>query len=271
MRKHIFKFSIGLIFTFLFPSCEKVIDINLNSSEPKIIIESNVTDQPGPYAVKLSQTVNFGESNIFPPVSAAAVRISDDTGNAETLTETIPGIYSSATIQGTPGTAYTLEVTVNGKTYKAVSIMPKPVNIDSLIVESSSSMGPREKNQIVNVQYTDPLGKGNYYRFILLINGKVQNDIFIDNDELQDGEIKNCRLTRGTNNTKLNPGDSVTVLLQTIDKGVYEYFRTLSQIVGSDGGLMRQSTSPSNPISNFSNGTLGYFSAYGLTSKTIVI
>jgi hypothetical protein len=48
--------------------------------------------------------------------------------------------------------------------------------------------------------------------------------------------------------------------LQSIDKGVYDYFRT----AGNDGN---QSASPSNPISNIDNEALGYFNACAVTKK----
>jgi hypothetical protein len=39
----------------LLVSCTKVINVNLNSAAPDIVIEGNVNDGPGPYQVKLSQ------------------------------------------------------------------------------------------------------------------------------------------------------------------------------------------------------------------------
>ncbi|MCW0482336.1 DUF4249 domain-containing protein [Gaoshiqia sediminis] len=271
MKRHILKFTIEAVFIFLFFSCEKVIEIDLNISEPKIVIESEISNQPGPYTVRLTETVNFREENAFPTLSKATVRIYDDAGNTETLTETITGFYNANAIQGTPGRTYTLEVTTGENTYKAVSTMPPPVNIDTLTVENTGSFGPAGNGETINVQFTDPTGKNNYYRFVLIINGIEQDGVFIDNDELQDGEIKNLLLTNYSENTKLNTGDYVTVLLQTLDKSTYEYFRTLRQISGSEGGPMEQSTSPANPISNINNGALGYFNTCAVTSKSIII
>jgi hypothetical protein len=61
-------------------------------------------------------------------------------------------------------------------------------------------------------------------------------------------------------------GDSIVVALQTIDQGVFDYLRTLGQ---ADNNMA--SATPANPTSNISNGALGYFSAYAVTSKGIVI
>jgi hypothetical protein len=60
----------------------------------------------------------------------------------------------------------------------------------------------------------------------------------------------------------------LTVELQSIDKSVYNYFQTLESI---SGNAMQQTASPTNPISNFSNGALGYFSAYTFDRKKVII
>ncbi len=57
--------------------CKKVIQIDLNSAAPRIVIEGNITDAPGPYQVWLSTTVNFSASNSYPPISGATVQITD--------------------------------------------------------------------------------------------------------------------------------------------------------------------------------------------------
>jgi hypothetical protein len=66
------------------------------------------------------------------------------------------------------------------------------------------------------------------------------------------------------NDNKLESGDNVTIWLECMDKFAYEYFRT----AGSEGG---QSTSPSNPTSNISNGALGYFNACSVRKISIIV
>lgn len=262
MKSYIFKFSKCLIIALSFSSCQKEIDIDLNSKWPQIVIEAEISDQPVSCQVKLTRTVNFNETNNFPTISGAVVRISDDIGNSEILIETSAGIYTSATLQGIPGRTYTLTITDNGKDYTAISKMPAPTDIDTLKVENSFFGNDR----LVTVEFQDTAGIENQYRFIQMINGILQKSIFITNDYLQDGNNLSFPLfSRGEDS--LVAGDSVTVLLQSIDKGVYEYFRTLSQLSGGGG----QSTTPANPASNFTSGALGYFSAYAVRSKFIVI
>ena len=68
------------LFSILFLSnCTQVIDIDLNNSDPKIIVEGSITNEAGPYFVKLSKSVNFDQSNSYPPISNAVVTSSDET------------------------------------------------------------------------------------------------------------------------------------------------------------------------------------------------
>jgi hypothetical protein len=275
MKHHIFKtnkikFSVLaiIILAFLVTSCEKVIVIDLNSKVPQLVIEGNITNQPGPYKVVLTTTANYNESNNFPDVSGALVTLSDDSGNSEILAETSAGTYATSTIQGTPGRFYTLKVTVNGGEYSAVSIMPAPVNIDTLSVVTTFNAKGSDKT--IYVGFTDQAGIANYYRFIKIINGITQSTLYVEDDLLQDGNtINHPLLSRGQDETGIKTGDNVTIVLQTIDKRVYDYFRTLLQL--SSGGLISQSTSPANPLTNISNSTLGYYNACSVTSKTIII
>ena len=96
--------------TIMFVACEKVIDIDLNDVEPKIVVEANIDDIEGPYQVKLTKTVNYNQSNMFPTVSDAVVTLSDSEGNTEVLVESVPGIYVSTLIEGVPGRTYTLDI-----------------------------------------------------------------------------------------------------------------------------------------------------------------
>lgn len=257
-----------LLIIFFHSSCTKVIDINLNAAEPKIVIEGNISNQPNSCIIKLSKTVNFNESNTFPPVNGAIVTISDNLGNSETLTEASSGIYTSNSIQAIPGRTYSLSVTSDGKNYTSTATVPNTVSIDSLLIDSiSMGFGGRKSSKFIRILYQDPFGINNYYRFIEIINGNTVNTIFINDDKLQDGSLINYRLRKG--DSPLNSGDNVTILLQTIDKAVYDYFSMLQQLVG--GGRGGQTATPANPKSNISGGALGYFSANSETSKTIIV
>ncbi|MGE0079630.1 MAG: DUF4249 domain-containing protein [Bacteroidales bacterium] len=241
---------ISLLFVASLLSCQKVIDLDLDSTSSRLVIQGNIYDQEGPYKVKLSRSVDFDELSIYPAVSNATVIISDDHGNADTLSESDAGIYETSKIKGIPGYKYDLAVTVDGITYIATSTMPDAISIDSIYTEDVIFGDGTQ----VGVKFKDPANVSNYYRLIQFINNRQTENFHVISDDLYDGKNIEYSLMTMDDDDELETGDMVAVGLECVDKGVYDYFRT----AGSDGN---QSASPSNPISNISNGALGYFNA----------
>ena len=247
-------------------SCQQVINVDLNSASPEIVIDGSISDQPGPYTVTLSQTVNYNEDNTFPPVTGAIVVISDDAGNVDTLKEVTAGTYQTSKLQGVHNRTYTLSVTSNGENYSATSTMPQSVFIYSIAVVSGSI----SKDLNLLVSFFDPKDVDNYYHIfeeITRVQSASRDTTLYTlgttiSDRLSDGEEIIFSLSSDPH--QLKEGDTVLVSLQCVDKNVYNYFRTALQ----NGST---STSLSNPVTNLSNGALGYFSAYAVRFKKIVI
>ena len=58
------KLLINMVILMLFiTSCEKVIDVKLDSVAKKYVIEGNISDEPGVCQVKITQTKDFDEDN----------------------------------------------------------------------------------------------------------------------------------------------------------------------------------------------------------------
>ena len=271
-----------LAILFFATSCQKEIQIDLNSASPQIIIEGSISDRLDVDTVKLSQTVNYYSSNEFPGVNGAIVTISDDSGYNEILNETDSshGYYVTRPLKGIPGHTYTLTVQVNGQRYVSVSTMPSPVAIDSLYMTYNVSKprngfvgGSQNKNNDTTYEAVftihDPAGINNYYHVVQLYNGVVYNSISVFSDRFRDGKTiePTVRLDTSIN---VKYGDVFTIELQSIDKGTYDFFRTFRLAAGGSGiGFL--SASPGNPISNISNGAIGYFSAYSTNRKSLII
>ena len=255
----IIKAFCGLIALGIFSSCEEVINLKLNTSESQIVIQGSVYDHPGPYTVKITRTVGFDESNIYPPVTGAEVVISDNAGNSDVLTETTPGTYMTSTLQGTVGRTYSLTISADGKNFTAVSTMQLAVNIDSLYCEKSFFGDYLQ----LYAEFSDSAGVENYYNLIQSINGVIRDGAGFTNDQLDDGKTIKFLFMPYDEESLLYAGDTTTVWLETIDKGVYDYYRTLFQYAS-------QYTTPANPVSNINNRALGYFKACSIREKTII-
>ncbi len=253
-------FFITAITLFTGSSCQKVIQVDLNSADPQLVVEAYVTDAPDSIWVKLTKTVNFSDKNEFPPVDNAVVIIRDSDGNSEHLSQTKPGIYRAINMQGTPGKTYNLEIDYNGEKYTASSYMNLPVEIDSVTFSRSVFSG----NLTLRIHFTDPGSTKNYYRYLREINGTKQKDFNIISDDVRNGQSSFVTLSTGAQS--LNPGDTVICHLHSIDFNTYEYYRTFNQI--NDTG---PTATPGNPIGNISNGGVGFFAAYSLRNKMLVV
>ena len=89
-------------YLFIIPalvSCEKVIDINLNKINPKIVIEGNLSDRRGECKVVVSQSINFSDTNQFPGVINASISIREGQNTPVYLIQTSPGVYVSDTLR----------------------------------------------------------------------------------------------------------------------------------------------------------------------------
>jgi hypothetical protein len=248
------------ILLFALFSCTKVVDINLNSANPNIVIEGIVSDVPGQYQVQLTQTVNFSDPNIFPPVTGATVKITDSTlGLTDSLKEVLPGTYvTQKLLQGLTGHTYQLYVLSNGQTYTASSTMPQKVNLDSVTFYTTNIFGTKSTSAVANFQ--DPAGVANYYTFTEYVNGQAIDQTFNFSDRLSDGKYIKRQLFNDS--SYINPGDQVSIEMHCVDNQVWQYFNTLGQAKGNNS----QAITPANPLSNISNNALGYFSAQTVQS-----
>ena len=265
MKKNRILFITLIAIAYFSTSCQKVIQLDLGSSVPRLVIQGNVYDVAGPYEIKISKTVNFDTPNIYPTVTNATVIISDNVGNSEVLSQSSPGTYVTYTLRGIPGRTYKLTVTVDGHGYTASSFMRVGVHIDSVYFRNSLFGG----RKLVALNFTNPLGQEFFYRAVHFVNGKQATgfNVFSENtlkvDTISYSFMSTTNRTPTVADPDLVKGDVISVWLECIDKGVFEYFRTAN----SEGG---QNASPANPVSNISNGALGYFSACSVSKDSII-
>jgi hypothetical protein len=252
-------------------SCTKVIDLKLGNNTGELVIEGNVTNTAGPQIIKLSTNVPFTNTNTYPPVTGATVSVSDHNGNTYPFTEGPSGTYSNSQLIGIPGNTYTMTVTTGGKTYTATSVMPAVVNLDSLTSKNEVVQTSDNKKDIT-VYYQDPTGIVDQYRFVMYVNNVQADDIYAFNDQFNNGRYVSIDLREDNASNSVDKGifsgDTVTVEMQCIDQPIYTYWETLmqEQTNGPGGGV-----TPSNPPTNITPVTLGYFSAHTTQSKTIVV
>lgn len=258
-------FSLILI-SLLFSSCEKTLDLEYKTNQSTMIIEGNITDQLGPYFVKITKSISLSDLGSYPTVDDAKVTIADNAGNTEVLSAQGKGIYRTSTLKGIEGRTYTLTVETGSQKYIAQTTMPKKVAFESIKVEPVTFGGDTEYSLIPI--FKDPSSIGDNYRFVLSINNKLINQHLVLNDEVKNGTQNTQKLEINDDDLKLKAGDLVSIEMQCIDKKISIYYTTLALMGNSGPG---GGTTPNNPPSNISNGALGIFSAHTVETKQVTI
>lgn len=259
-----------LTLAITFAACEKVIDIDLNSSDPRVVIDAELSDVAGECRLELSRTLNFDDTIAYPRLSGALVTITEvGSGNVDTLRETSPGRYANALLAGIPGRTYSLLVQFEGKSYSAQATMPPRVELDSLLIDSTNFTGPRgpanpDGSQPVNLLafafFTEPVGQRNNYYFKVTQRDTLADDFFIYSDLGADGQPLLRPIFVST-----WAGAEVVIDLQGIDDATYEYLNGLNLNLGQN------SATPANPKGNITGGALGHFRVHTSSKQRFVV
>jgi len=265
LKTNIFALPLLLVgFMVAITSCEEVIELDLKTTGPKLVIEAHFTDSLQIQTVNVNKSVNFEADNKMTPVSGAVVILTSDIGVIASYLEVKPGHYATINpVKGVAGIKYTLTVVENNKTYIAVSQMPNPVKIESLGQTELTFFGTT--NKFVQLFYSDLAGVPNFYNNRIYVNGVKRNQFFLESDRFNDG--KRVVNTLFNQEPDLVTGDKVKVEFLGIDEKVYRYLFSIAQISGEGGPPV----SPADPDTNFSNGALGYFSSSAITADSIVV
>ncbi len=255
-----FYIYILLISAFAFSSCEKVIDVNLNDADPRVVIEGKLTTEEGNNYISISKTSNFYSDELPVSITGAEVEVSDLDGNVFIFDEVYSGIYRNNTFTAKSYNKYKLHISSDNKTYESTSETFYPVKIDSIAIEENN-FGPKGGNKDDELHYkvtcyfTDKLNEDNFYRLRIFINGEFVSGFFCINDNFFDGKT----IPYAFGNISLEDGDVVMVELLGIDEANYDYFYMLQQLV-NDG----ENITPGNPPSNIIGDAIGVFGASSL-------
>jgi hypothetical protein len=259
-----------LLFVFaLFTSCEDVVEIDLNTSDPRLVIEGSVNlleDGTSNSTVKLTLTAPFFDNQI-PTVDDASVTVTGDNGIVYSFNYTDNGIYQSSLVPQS-GINYTLEVIYMGETYSATEQL---VSVSSLeFVEQNNDGGFSGEDIELKVFFMDPPGLGDHYFFEGISERGIELDTFYD--EFFDGN----QIFAFYSVEDLEAGDAVRFNLYGVNDQFYNFMFVLLQ-QGSDQGGGPFETQPATVRGNMINETnsdnfpLGYFRVSEVSSLTYVV
>lgn len=171
MKRYAIQIVSLISLTFL-EACITPYDPDLRNDNPKLVVEGLITDEPGPYVVKLtlSAAYNNDESIFGRYPEGARVFISDDMGQEEELEYTRAGVYvtSETGIRGQAGRSYVLRILLSdGRTYESrPELLTQVPPIDSLYSEYERfDEGFLRGEFSVFIDTSDPADETNFYKW----------------------------------------------------------------------------------------------------------
>lgn len=135
----------------LLTSCVTPYDVKTSEYVETMVVEGLITDEPGPYLVKISNAVPIQyQLKTTQWITGASVTISDDQGNSERLKEGSAGNYYTSSTQGQVRRSYSLSiVTKEGQSYESTKQKMLPVgDFSNLRAEFEQNEIPTYQNRV---------------------------------------------------------------------------------------------------------------------------
>ena len=253
-----------------FTSCQDVIEIELNTTDPKLVVEGEINDIAQECTIKLSKTGDYFATSNSPAVSDAIITITGENIGTLNFEEIETGTYKIAHFQAIENILYTLKILLEDEEYTAEVTIPQKINLDSISFMPTPPSPHFDGGLMVNCHFADPVEFTNYYRIKAYKIGdpeKGMGSFAVYDDIIMNGNTTALPYMQEV----FQPFDTIVVELLNLDKTTYDFYNTLSDIAGSSGGPPMGGSTPANPETNLTNNALGYFGAYSLCKDTIVI
>ena len=206
---------LALFIILALSGCVEPFDPEIDESQANfLVIDGIITDQPGPYVVKITQSVPLQKADSTSYVTGVEVFMEEENGLTEQLVETAPGIYSTSGLQGIVGKRYRITLDRSGATYQSTwEELEAPAVIDSVYYQLESKGTNDPTIDIKGVQYYvdshgNPDGVRNY-RFEweetwkIGVTYRALQD-YIGNDKTQFAEIPLYECWRFSNSQTIN-------------------------------------------------------------------
>lgn len=280
--KTIYNILIFILAILFISSCTEKLDIELDETYDRLIVEGNITTDTMIHSIYLSKTSSYFSNESSPKVYGAKVSITDDLGNKTILTEVESGKYSTSnTFFGIAGRNYELRIELNkeiggNKDFESSSHLMAVNPIDSIGLLFNSLIG-RDGYWLVQLYATDPGGIENFYMFNVYNNGELMTDsldkVSFTDDRLFDGNYTHgVAVAHFKNNEEDQPfivGDTVVLQMAGLNENQFVYLNEVIQATSFQNPMF--GGPPANVNGNISNGAFGYFGAYSTTYSALIL
>jgi hypothetical protein len=267
-----------LIISLSVISCEDVVNVDLETVPPKLVIDASIKWEKGTTGeiqkIKLTTTTDFYSSNI-PVATGATVIVTNTTLSTPVTFQFIEdgqtGEYVCSNFSPIINNEYALTITYQDQTYTSKSkFMPTPI-----ITKTEQSVKPGiEGKDVYEIKFywQDNGAEDNFY----LVGAKNANIAYPEYGALSDEFYQGNSMFAFYRDDELEKGDVIEFSLQGITEKYNNYMTKILSIAGTDGGGPF-STPPATVRGNIINQTnpddypLGFFHLSEIDSDTYTI
>nr|WP_315196526.1 DUF4249 family protein [uncultured Flavobacterium sp.] len=276
--KNIKLFIVLLIASFSVISCEEVVNVDLETATPKLVIDASIKWEKGTTGsiqkIKLTTTTDYYSTTI-PVATGAIIAVTNTSLSTPATFQFIEngqtGEYICNNFNPVIGNVYALTIIYKGQTFTSTSaFMASPV-IQS--TEQSIKPGFEGKDVYeIKFHFQDNGSEDNFY----LVKAKNKNIAYPEYGVLTDEFSQGNTMFAFYRDDKLEKGDIIEFSLQGITEKYSNYMDKLLSIAGSDGGGPF-ATAPATLRGNIINKTnpddypLGFFHLGEIDSDTYTI
>ena len=267
-------------------ACERIVDIEIPSEDPVLVVESQITNIKDLWKVRLTSSQPYFDQTEIDEISSAQVSITGTDGSSQILVHTDTGMFVSPdSVQCIPGESYTLKIEYKGELFEATEKMPNGFPIDTIAFYNlPENNGFIEAGIYVFIQGKENDYEGDSYLWKFYINDTFQEGFgaILENDEFGDVTYLNQKIdvndllggiARGVIPRpfpfKVEEGDVIRVEQFNLSPQYFQYIIDLQTQLGRSGSPF--DPPPANPNDNISNGAIGYFSVAHKTETSITI
>ncbi len=259
--KNIF-YLVAFLLMGIFTSCEEVIDVNLKTAEPRLVVEATINwikNTPGNIqAIRLSTTTGYFDTEI-PPVTNAGVQITNSSGTVFTFAEIDqPGLYICSNFVPVLGETYTLTIEYQGEIYTSTERLLATPTVTR--VEQRNDAGVLGEDIELKFFFNDIPNETNFYFLGIFDPYKVIPEYGV----LEDRFFQNNEMFGLYFSDQFKPTDTVTYTMSGVSQQYFNYMNILLAQAGTTSAgpfSTPTSTVRGNIVNqtNFSNFALGYF------------
>ena len=222
-----------LLVAFVFLSCEDVIELDLPTQEPQLVIEASINWGNGTdgslQTIKLSLTAPFLEDDV-PPATGATVQITNANNTIFQFTEIEPGVYRNTSFLPELNVDYELEINYEGERYIGRETLKEVSAID--FIEQDNGGGFLGEDIEIKAYYTDPLNEENYYLYRFSNTTQQELELEVYNDEFTNGN----QIFAYYSSEDITEGDEIIITAFGVSRQFYEYFFLLRQQTDDENG-----------------------------------